>query len=76
MEATNLMISPIIELLVPCTMVFLYFLMGLFYSLGDRFDKDWFDTAGNICVVLIAVIGGVTIIATIAGCIIYLLTNI
>lgn len=59
-----------------CTMVFMYLLMGLFYMLHDRFDKAWLYKAGNICVVLMAVIGCVILIATIAGCIIYLSANI
>lgn len=70
------MIIEIIDLLVLCIVAFLYFLMGLFYMLHDRFNKAWLYKAGNICVVLMAVIGCVMIIATIAGCIVYLSTNI
>ena len=75
MKTTDLMIVPI-GLLALCTIVFLYLLMGLFYMLHDHFGKAWLYKAGNICAVLIAVIGGVMLIATIAGCIIYLSANI
>lgn len=76
MKATDLMIVKIIGLLALCTIVFLYLLMGLFYMLHDHFGKAWLFKAGNICAVLIGIIGGVMIIATIAGCIAYLSTNI
>lgn len=70
------MIIEIIILMALCTIVFLCLLMGLFYTLHARFYTAWLDKAGNICAALIAVIGGVMIIATIAGCVIYLLANI
>jgi hypothetical protein len=69
------MIIKIIALMTLCTEVFLYLLMGLFYMLHDRFWKAWLYKAGNICAVLIGVIGGVMMIATIVGCIIYLSAN-
>ena len=76
MKATDFLTVEIIVLLTLCTMVFLYLLMGLFYMLHDHFYKAWLFKAGNICAVLIGVIGGVMLIATIVGCIIYLSTNI
>lgn len=76
MKASDLMIVPIIGLLTLCTEVFLYLLMGLFYMLDNLFDKAWLFKAGNVCSVLVGIIGGVMIIAAIAGCVICLLANI
>ena len=66
----------VIGLLVLCVMIFLWFLMCIFYWIGDRFNKIWGYKAGDICFALIAVIGATTLIAVLAGCIIYLSANI
>lgn len=66
----------VIGLMALCVMVLLWFLMGIFYWIDDRFNKIWGYKAGNICCALIAVIGATMLIATIAGCIIYLSANI
>lgn len=66
----------IIALIALCVMVLLWLLMGIFYWIDDRFDKIWGYKAGNICLVLIVVIGATVLIATIAGCIVYLSTDI
>lgn len=66
----------IIGTLMLCVIVLLWVLMGIFYWIDDHFNKIWGYKAGNICLVLIVVIGVTMLIATIAGCVIYLSANI
>lgn len=67
-----MMLTGVIVLTALCVMILLWVLMGIFYWIDDRFNKIWGYKAGNICLVLIVVIGATLLIATIAGCVIYL----